>query len=99
MDDAPKNRPIIVYYDHDADPYYDGDTGKLTDYGANAETNTFLKASGITVAMWCDGYHDDDGWGSESYWVPGCWCMVQNDDYTDVICNPIFWAELSDIIP
>jgi hypothetical protein len=93
---APKDRPVLIYYDHDADPYQDpADPKRLTDYACHAEGGDFLDGKGITIAHWCEGWHEDDGWESANpYWMPAVWFAWFNGDNADHVCNPLFWMPL-----
>lgn len=95
IESAPRDEqsPILVCYDHDADPYQDPeDSKRLTDYAAIAEGGDFLAGKGVTIAVWREGYHDSDGWESaQSYWVPGGWFAYLNGDATDYVVNAIRW--------
>lgn len=94
IETAPKDAPIIVYYDHDADPYHVED-GKLTDYACHAEGGDFLSGKGVTIAHWCDGWHENDGWESgNEYWMPATWLAWFNGDYADHAVNALFWQPL-----
>ena len=88
--------PILVAFDHDADPYQDpNDPGRLTDYAAVAEGGDFLSGKGVAMVVWRDGYHDSDGWEYDnSYWVPGGWFAYLNGDATDYIANATHWMPL-----
>ena len=94
---APKDRMILVYYDHDADPYQDpNDPNRLTDYAALAEGGDYLAGKGWTVAKWADGFHESDGpedW-TGGYWVPGGWFPWFNGEYADQVCNATHWLPL-----
>lgn len=80
---APKDgTPVLVYYDHAADPYHDpDDPDRLTDYAANAEGCDFLDGKGQCVAFWSAGSHEIVDEYGDGFWVPGCWFMWGNDDY------------------
>lgn len=88
--------PILVWFDHDADTYYDpADPMRLTDYAAIAEGGDYFKGSGVAVAIWRDGYHDSDGWESaNSYWVPGGWFDFHDGDAADQVVNATHWMPL-----
>lgn len=91
-----ETKPILVYFDHDADPYQNpADPARLTDYAAIAEGGCFLTGKGVAIAVWRDGYHDSDGWESaNSYWVPGGWFAWLDGDAADQVCNALFWQPL-----
>jgi hypothetical protein len=88
--------PVLVEFNHDADPYYDpDDPNRLTNYAANAEGGDYLAGAGVTVAIWRDGYHESDGWESgNSYWMPGGWFAYLNDDATDYAVNATRWMPM-----
>ena len=69
---------------------------RLTAYAANAEGGDFLSGSGVAIAKWADGFHEDDGPESFSggYWVPGCWMAWFDGDYADHACNATHWMPL-----
>lgn len=94
---APRNEdaPIIVRFDHEADPYQDPDNpGRLTDYAANAEGASCLLGKGIALAVWRDGHYASDGWESgDGYWVPGGWFAWLNGDAAEYAVNAILWQE------
>jgi hypothetical protein len=97
MDDpanpAPRDRPILVFYDHDADPYRDpADPDRLTDYAALAEDGDFLTGRGWVVAKWDNGY--THGWDEI---VPGGWYPWIDGDYADQVCNPVAWLPLPEV--
>lgn len=95
---APKDgkTPILVWFDHEADPYTDpANPQRLTDYAANAESGDYFAGKGVAIAVWRDGYHDSDGWESgNEYWVPGHWFGYHNGDATDHAVNALFWKPL-----
>lgn len=97
MDSAPHGVPVLVSFDHDADPYQDPEhKGRLTDYAAHAEGGDFLAGAGVTIAIHQDGWHEDDGWESANgpYWMPAAWWAWLNGDATDYVVNPIAWMPL-----
>lgn len=99
IETAPKDRPILVKYDHNADPYIDpNDRNKLTDYASIAEGGDFLTGSGFAVVVWANGYHDDNGYEDPygPYWVPGGWFLCINGEPSDYICNPVGWYEIKE---
>jgi len=94
IETAPKEgRPILVWYDHDADPYQDpNNPGNLTDYAAHAEGADFLPGAGYCIATYSPGeWETTDEYGS-GYWLPPVW-VVYDDDY-GTVCNPTHWMPL-----
>ena len=96
IETAPKDEssPILIWFDHDADPYYDlANPSRLTDYSAIAEGGDFLNGNGIAVAVWSDGYHESDD-GETRYWIPGGWFVWLNGDAGDQVANATHWMPL-----
>lgn len=95
MEAAPKDgADILVYYDHDADPYQDpNNPDRLTDYAAWAEGGPFMEGKGWCIAAWKERHWEStDEYGS-GYWMPAYWFARQHDDY-EVVVNPIAWMPL-----
>ncbi len=92
---APKeaDKPILVWFDHEADSYYDPQNPMfLTDYAANAEAGDFLPGKGVALAVWRDGYNETESWESGiSYWVPGGWFAWFNGDAADHVVKATHW--------
>lgn len=95
---APKDEstPILVWFDHEADPYQSPtEPLKLTDYACHADGGDYLSGKGIAMAVWRDGWHEDDGWEScNSYWMPGHWFAWFNGDAVENVVNAILWMPL-----
>jgi hypothetical protein len=98
IETAPKdeNTPVLVWFDHEADPYQDpSNPQRLTDYASNAEGGYFLGGSGIAMAVWRDSYEESDGWeAANSYTIPACWHAWLDGDSADQVCNPLYWMPL-----
>lgn len=97
IETAPRDQPILVWYDHDADPYGDPQQpGKITAYAAHAEGGDFLSGKGISIAHWSDGWWEHEGWDAlqPEYWLPGVWFAWLDGDCMDQVVNPIFWMPL-----
>ncbi len=95
MESAPRDELILVWYDHDADPYFRADAQTHpTDYAVWAEcTGDFLKGSGVAFAKWQNPVFeatDDYGGG---VWLPAWWCAYENGDYERAV-NPTYWHPL-----
>jgi len=81
---------ILVWYDHDADPYHDGN-GRLTDYAAWTEGGNFLDGKGMCIAKWFpQDWEAVDEYGG-GYWLPAAWFTGEN---FETVVNPIFWMPL-----
>jgi hypothetical protein len=93
MDTAPKDRDILVWYDHAADPYHLDEHGLLTDYGTWCECGDFLIDNGFCIAKWHEPVWESvDEYGA-GYWLPGWWFSTSHDG-CDYACNPTRWTEL-----
>lgn len=95
IESAPKDgTDILVYYDHDADPYQDpNNPDRLTDYAAWAECGAFMDGKGWCIAAWKERqWESTDEYGS-GYWMPAYWFARQHDDY-EVVVNPVAWMPL-----
>jgi hypothetical protein len=97
--DDPENPPpmgvdVLVWYNHDADPYQDpNDTNLLTDYAVWTEGGDFMDGCGICIAMKCPQHWERvDEYGA-GYWMPSAWFSKENDDY-ERVCNPTHWQAL-----
>lgn len=93
MDHAPKDGTLIlVAYDHDADPYCEEDSNRLTDYGAWAEGLNSLKGKGFAVVYFGGGYseNENEGWGPDTV-MPDWWFCAHDED---VVVNPVGWWRL-----
>jgi len=96
---APRDEavPLLVYFDHDADPYQDPEQpGRLTDYAIHAEGGDYLKGQGVAVAVWRYGWHESDGWESANsdYWMPAAWWLLVDGDTGDHVVNATHWMPL-----
>ncbi len=92
---APKDRDILVWYDHDADLYQDPENpGCLTDYGALAEGGSFLNGKGVAVAHWFARQFEVENEYGDGYWLPGGWFSRGDFDDYESVCNPIAWQEI-----
>lgn len=96
METAFKDTPVLVWYDHNADPYQDpSDPNKLTDYACHAEGGDYLDGQGVAIARWCEGYEESNGWeAGDSWWMPAAWFAWVNGDYGDQVVFPIAWMPL-----
>lgn len=94
IETAPRDADILVWFDHDADPYQDqNDTSRLTDYAAWAEAGDFMSGRGFCIAKWFPPHWEaTDEYGS-GYWLPAAWFCLENDDYERVV-NPTHWMPL-----
>ena len=95
IETAPKDGvDILVWYDHDADPYNDPDNPeKLTDYAAWADADDFMSGTGVCVARWFPKeWQSEDEHGS-GYWMPACWFALQKGEHECPV-NATHWMPL-----
>ena len=90
MESAPKNRAILGWCQHEADPYYLEDGKRLTLYGAHAE-GVGHAADGPNIIEW-GGAFDDSTWEAPGASLPDWW-FVANTDF-EVVANPIAWLPI-----
>lgn len=95
MATAPLDRPVLVYFDHDADPgCEDVECRRLTTYAAHCEGLSHRVGKGICVAEFGGAYHEDlsgEGWGPYAS-VPAWW-FVEGSDF-EVALFPLAWQEV-----
>jgi len=95
IETAPRDIDILVWFDHEADPYQDpSDQNNLTDYAALAEVLAFLDGSGVTVAKWYPQQweaQDEDG---DGFWLPSGWFSRGDFPHYETVCNPTHWMLL-----
>lgn len=91
IEHAPKDRPILAYCDHDADPYVeDEDTGKLTLYAAHAE-GVGHAPNGFHVVRWGGGWDYRSYEEPEAGYLPDWW--FEDVDF-ELPANPVRWWPL-----
>ena len=95
IETAPKDgSDLLVWYDHDADPYHDPVNPKqLTDYAAWADGGDFLDGKGVCIAKWLPMHWESIGDYGEGYWLPAAFFASENSDYEFVV-NAIYWRPL-----
>lgn len=94
IETAPKDRDVLVWYDHDKDPYQDpSGLNMLTPYATLAEGIDCLYGSGFAIARWHPQFWESEDIYGSGYWMPAAWFALESDEYARV-CNPILWWEL-----
>ncbi len=94
LENAPKDRPVLGWCKHDADPGHDPvDYHILSDYAVNADALGHVE-DGPHVLEWTDQmWENTDEYGS-GYWIPGWW--TRRGSYGEVFAFPIAWAEITE---
>ena len=88
MNTAPKDRPILAYCQHEADPYVTEDPRILTTYGAHCESLSHVE-DGFHVVEWGGEYVDSDGS------IPDWWFRFGSE--FEEVASPIAFMELPDL--
>lgn len=98
MDTAPKDRPILAWCDHEADPFTEGKTADgrtiLTLYAAHGEGLSYAP-TGFHIVEWGGAFCDspDDGGAN----LPDWW-FVAGAEF-EVVANPVRWWPLPAELP
>lgn len=92
MESAPKDTPILGWCVHDADPYHNPVTGRLTDYGCSAEGLGRVQ-DGPHVLVWGGGDSDYDEWSGRYIVWPDWWFRLGSD--FEQAANPTHWMPIS----
>lgn len=87
IDTAPKDKPILGWCVHKADPYYEEGGDRLTIYGAHAE-GLGAVPDGPHVLEWGGEYSEDD-------WTIPNWWFRYGSDFLEV-ANPTHWMPMPD---
>lgn len=90
IETAPKDRPILGWCNHEADPYHDGE-GRLTDYGANCEGMGHVEDGPHVIEWRQQEWESQDEYGS-GFWIPGWWVRFGSDG--EEYANPVGWTEI-----
>lgn len=93
MDTAPKDRPILAWCVHEADPYHIEGTNKLTLYGAHCEGLGHV-LDGANVLVWGGGFCDTGEYGEVMAELSDWW--FAKDSEFECPANPICWAEITE---
>jgi len=92
IETAPKNKPILAWCKHDADPYVeDAQTGRLTTYGAHCEGLSYA-SDGYNVVEWGGETSEYGDYNELLYIIPGWWFVVESE--FEVAANPTHWMPL-----
>lgn len=96
METAPRDRPILAWCDHQADPYTLPD-GRLTTYAAHADSMSRVD-DGYAIVVWGGAYeeYDYESFGNPIY-IPDWWFVAGS--YWETAANPIAWTELPEPYP
>jgi hypothetical protein len=90
MDIAPKDRPILVLHDHEADPYQDGKS--LTLYAAHYEGLSHAPGRCYLIAVWGGSFDDSTYEYPNQASLPDWW--FQDGSEFEIAVNPVGWVDL-----
>lgn len=102
MEAAPKDRYIVVYYDHDAFPYYEYSEdvgGCITDKDWFDFCEMYpLEGKGLAIVSWKAEEWEEDPHGecNGGYYVPACWFVTFDFEsgHSYAVCRPTHWRLL-----
>lgn len=86
-------KPILGWCVHDADDYYDGESGRLTIYGAHCEGVSHVP-DGAHVLEW-GGAFDDSTWESPGPSLPDWW--FRSGSGFEEVANPTHWMPIAGV--
>lgn len=90
IETAPKERAILGWCVHDADPYFLDDSGeRLTRYGGHTEGLSHV-SDGPHVLEWGGAWDD----GPDGGYMPDWWFRA--DSEFEVTANPTHWKEIGE---
>lgn len=93
LENAPRDKPILGWCEHEADPGHPYDYHLLSDYAANADALGHVE-DGPHVLEWAPQvWENTDEYGS-GYWIPGWWALSGSDG--ERFGFPIAWAEITE---
>lgn len=92
MSIAPKDRPILAYCDHEADPYHEGES--LTLYAAHAEGMDHAP-TGFHIIEWGGAFDDSSHEEPNAAHLPDWWFVVGSE--FEKAANPIAWTDLPEV--
>lgn len=91
MDEAPKDRPILILHNAESDPYQLEDGEELTPYGCYAEIWS-QPEDGPYVAVWQDSEHEWDEISGRMLDYPGWWFV--RDKALETPVAPVGWLPI-----
>lgn len=90
IETAPKDKPILAWCNHEADPYH-LDDGTLTLYGAHAEGLSHAP-TGYHIVEWGGGF-DDSTWEHPNQGSLPDWWFVAGSEFEQA-ANPTHWMPI-----
>ena len=91
IETAPKDKPILAWCNHEADPWSLNDGKSLTLYAAHAEGTSYAP-TGIHIVEW-GGAFDDSSWEYPNQaHLPDWWFVVGSE--FERAANPTHWMPL-----
>lgn len=92
ISEAPKDKRILAWCDHEADPYVEDEaTGRLTLYAAHAE-GVAHAGTGWRILEWGGSFCDTGEYGVVEAELPDWWFVA--DGEFETVANPICFYEM-----
>lgn len=92
IENAPKDKPILAWCNHEADPYVeDAQAGRLTTYGGHCEGLSHA-SDGYNIVEWGGETSEYGDYGECLYSIPDWWFVVGSE--FEVVANPTHWQPL-----
>lgn len=92
IETAPKDKPIIVWHDHEADPETHDEGKTITAYCCWREAFGTHKETGLAIAVWIEGEWETDDMGGRQFKMPDAWFVDDGNNETPL--NPVFWLPM-----
>ena len=94
---APRDgSPILVWHDHESDPYFVPESKSLTTYAAHVEGTTAEYRAGVYIAAFGGEYDEDvSGEGLGPFIHIPDWWFKEGDDWEHPL-SPTHWCPLPD---
>ena len=91
VETAPKDRPILAWCDHEADPGSEDEGRTLTIYAGHSEGLSHAE-TGYHIIEWGGSWDDSSYENPNAGWMPDWWFVVGSE--FEVAANPTHWMEL-----
>lgn len=90
---APKDKPILGWCMHEADPYHIDAERRLTTYGGFCEGGEHV-CDGPHVLVWGGAFDDRNYEEPDAAWMPDWW-FLRGSDF-EIAANPVLWKPIDE---